>query len=151
MDYYGPITSKWLSCICLVGLGQSQYGRCRRNLAPKFHHIHAPTCLSFHVDYSFSRCCSRRNKMYCRTFAVRGRARAFAASRRQAFSLFRRQFSVKAIYSSSPATLHYYCPRRSSALFDCKENDGRQDDISDEAVTVEKDGLVYPAVNAPSG
>ncbi|KAJ4311706.1 hypothetical protein N0V84_010303 [Fusarium piperis] len=62
-------------------------------------------------------------------------------------SLIRRQFSAKAIYSSFPATLHYYSPRPTSSLFDYKENDERPHDLSDEGVTVEPSGLVYPAFN----
>lgn len=65
--------------------------------------------------------------------------------------LLRRQFSVKAIYSSFPATLHYYCPRRTSSLFDHRENDSRPDDIYNEGVTIQKNGLVYPAVDVKSG
>ncbi|KAK4152363.1 hypothetical protein C8A00DRAFT_16322 [Chaetomidium leptoderma] len=65
--------------------------------------------------------------------------------------LFRRQFSVKAIYSSFPATLLYYSPRQRSSLYDIKESDSRPDDLYDEAIHVEKDGLVYPAVTKNSG
>ncbi|KPM39121.1 hypothetical protein AK830_g7444 [Neonectria ditissima] len=82
--------------------------------------------------------------------------RPFAAMFRRARStvlqtrpqlLLRRQFSAKAIYSSFPATLHYYSPRPTSSLFDYKENDERPHDLSDEGVTVEPSGLVYPAFN----
>lgn len=53
--------------------------------------------------------------------------------------------------SSCSATLSYYCPRRSSNLFDLKESDSRPHEIYDEAVIVEKNGLLYPAVDAASG
>ncbi|KPM45860.1 hypothetical protein AK830_g590 [Neonectria ditissima] len=66
-------------------------------------------------------------------------------------SLLRRRFSVKAIYSSFPATLHYYSPRARSNLFDRGEIDSRLDYLIDDAVMVEKNGLVYPAVDAASG
>ncbi|PNY27842.1 Uncharacterized protein TCAP_02241 [Tolypocladium capitatum] len=79
-----------------------------------------------------------------------GRVPSFAHSLRQPYSLLRRQFSVKAIYSSFPGTLHYYCPRRTSALFNHEENDSRPDHVHDEGVTVQKNGLVYPAVNGTS-
>jgi hypothetical protein len=36
-------------------------------------------------------------------------------------------------------------------LFDHKESDDRLNDLYDEGVTVEKNGLVYPAVDARSG
>ncbi|KAL7965639.1 hypothetical protein HDV63DRAFT_211499 [Trichoderma sp. SZMC 28014] len=52
--------------------------------------------------------------------------------------------------SSCSATLSYYCPRRSSNLFDLKESDSRPHEIYDEAVIVEKNGLLYPAVDAAS-
>ena len=84
-------------------------------------------------------------------FAVLRRISPFVASRRQASSFSRQRFSAKAIYSLFPATLYCYCPTRSSTLFDHKENDSRPDDIYDESVIVEKNGLVYPAVNAASG
>ena len=63
----------------------------------------------------------------------------------------RRQFSAKAIYSSFPATLLYYSPRQRSSLYDHSESDSRPDDLYDEGVVVEKNGLVYPAVNKKSG
>ncbi|KAI2611996.1 hypothetical protein GGR54DRAFT_616801 [Hypoxylon sp. NC1633] len=88
--------------------------------------------------------------MKYRHLAIFGCFRSPVHSRRQPSSLSRRQFSVKAIYSSFPATLHYYCPRDTSMLFDHKENDDRPDDLYDEAVTVEKNGLVYPSVNPKS-
>ncbi|RSM15798.1 hypothetical protein CDV31_004740 [Fusarium ambrosium] len=84
-------------------------------------------------------------------FAIIGRLRSSVFSHRQPhFSLGRRQFSAKAIYSSFPATLYYYSPRPTSSLFDHKEIKDRPDDLYDEGVTVEKDGLVYPAVDARS-
>ncbi|KAJ0160969.1 hypothetical protein CTA2_7000 [Colletotrichum tanaceti] len=61
-----------------------------------------------------------------------------------------RRFSAKAIYSSFPATLHYYSPRRTSTLFDHSENDTRPYDLFDEGVNVDKSGLVYPAVTTNS-
>ncbi|KFG79616.1 hypothetical protein MANI_029727 [Metarhizium anisopliae] len=79
-----------------------------------------------------------------------GRVFSFSNLRRQPYMLLRRQFSVKAIYSSFPATLHYYCPRRTSSLFDHQETESRSDDIYDEGVAIHKNGLVYPAVNASS-
>lgn len=79
------------------------------------------------------------------------RFHASVFSRLQPQPLFRRQFSVKAIHSSFPATLHYYCPRGTSMLFDHKEIDHRPDDLYDEGVTVEENGLIYPAVGARSG
>lgn len=80
-----------------------------------------------------------------------GRVFSLSNLRRQPYMLLRRQFSVKAIYSSFPATLHYYCPRRTSSLFDHQETEGRPDDIYDEGVTIHKNGLVYPAVDVSSG
>lgn len=65
--------------------------------------------------------------------------------------LSRRLFSVKAVHSSFPATLHYYCPRRSSSLFDHRENDDRPDDLHEEGVILGKHGLVYPGVKGTSG
>lgn len=64
----------------------------------------------------------------------------------------RRQFSVKAIYTSFPATLHYYKPRLVSGLFRYPD-DGKipEDRLHDEAVIVHKDGLVYPGVNKTTG
>ncbi|EXV00475.1 hypothetical protein X797_006537 [Metarhizium robertsii] len=79
-----------------------------------------------------------------------GRVFSFSNLRRQPYMLLRRQFSVKAIYSSFPATLHYYCPRRTSSLFDHQETESRPDDIYDEGVTIHKNGLVYPAVDVSS-
>ncbi|UNI13306.1 hypothetical protein JDV02_000063 [Purpureocillium takamizusanense] len=79
-----------------------------------------------------------------------GRVYGFARSLRQPHTLLRRQYSVKAIYSSFPATLHYYCPRRTSALFNHQEIDSRPDDMYDEGVIVQSDGLVYPAVSKTS-
>ncbi|RXG48516.1 hypothetical protein VDGE_10141 [Verticillium dahliae] len=82
--------------------------------------------------------------------------RPFAAISRRARStvlqtrpqvVIRRQLSAKAIYSSFPATLHYYAPKPVSSLFDSKEKDERPHDISAEGVTVEPSGLVYPAFN----
>ncbi|KAH6640659.1 hypothetical protein F5144DRAFT_561218 [Chaetomium tenue] len=61
-----------------------------------------------------------------------------------------RHFSVKAIYSSFPATLHYYSPQKKVVLFDHKGSDNRSQELFEEAVTVAKDGLVYPTVNAAS-
>lgn len=61
-----------------------------------------------------------------------------------------RHFSVKAIYSSFPATLHYYSPRHKSALFDHKGYGNRSRELFEEAVTVAEDGFVYPSVNAAS-
>lgn len=84
-------------------------------------------------------------------FAIIGRLRTFTFSHQQPHLLLRRQFSARAIYSSFPATLYYYSPRSTSALFDLKERDDRPNDLYDEGVTVEKDGLIYPAVDARSG
>ncbi|KAF9876296.1 hypothetical protein CkaCkLH20_06239 [Colletotrichum karsti] len=58
--------------------------------------------------------------------------------------------AIEAIYSSFPATLHYYSPHLNSSLFDNEENDKRPDDIYDEAVIVDKDGTVFPAVSKTS-
>jgi hypothetical protein len=69
---------------------------------------------------------------------------------RRSAGSFSRHFSVRAIYSSFPATLHYYSPRHKSALFDHKGYDNRSQELFEEAVTVAKDGLVYPTVNAAS-
>lgn len=80
-----------------------------------------------------------------------GRVYSRAGAFQQPLSFLRRHYSVKAIYSSFPATLHYYSPRRPSTLFDHKEIDSRPDDLHDESVSVEKDGLVYPTVNATTG
>lgn len=63
----------------------------------------------------------------------------------------KRQFSVKAVYSSFPATLTYYRPKQLSSLFDHAENDSRPDDPYDEGVVIASDGLVYPGVNKTSG
>ncbi len=60
--------------------------------------------------------------------------------------LQRRTFSVKAIYSSFPASLAYYSPRHRSSLFDHKENESRPDDLYDESIAIAQDGLVYPSV-----
>ncbi|KAK1766564.1 hypothetical protein QBC33DRAFT_104820 [Phialemonium atrogriseum] len=70
----------------------------------------------------------------------------FRARRLPPSSPFRRQFSTKAIYSSFPATLHYYSPQRSSSLYERKESGSPPEDIFDEGVTL-KHGLVYPAVD----
>jgi hypothetical protein len=89
--------------------------------------------------------------MNCRTPTIAGRLfRAFQV-RQQLHSAPRRQFSVKAIYTSFPATLHYYSHRRKSGLFDHKEMDNRPHDIYDDGVVVAKDGLVYPSVDINSG
>ncbi|KND87317.1 hypothetical protein TOPH_08074 [Tolypocladium ophioglossoides CBS 100239] len=82
--------------------------------------------------------------------AMTGRFCCSILSHRQPHLFPRRQFSTKAIYSSFPATLHYYSPRATSTLFDHNENNGRPNTIRDEAVTVEKDGLVYPVVYSKS-
>jgi len=58
-----------------------------------------------------------------------------------------RRFSVKAIYSTFPATLFYYSPRPGSRLFDHKENDSRPDDLFDEGVIVDQNGIVYPGAD----
>lgn len=89
--------------------------------------------------------------MNCRTPTVIGRLSRPFLVRQQLHPPPRRQFSVKAIYTSFPATLHYYSPRRKSALFDHKENDDRPHDLYDEGVVVAKDGLVYPGVDIKSG
>ncbi|KAM4067047.1 hypothetical protein HRG_012192 [Hirsutella rhossiliensis] len=47
-------------------------------------------------------------------------------------------------------TLHYYCPRRSPALFDRRENDRRPEGIYDDGVEISDHGLVYPSVNKAS-
>jgi len=64
--------------------------------------------------------------------------------------LQRRVFSVKAIYSSFPASLVYYSPRHRSSLFDHKEHESRPDDLYEEGVLIAQDGLVYPSVR-PGG
>ena len=60
--------------------------------------------------------------------------------------LSRRTFSVKAIYSSFPASLAYYSPQHKSRLFDHNENDNRPNGLYDQGVVVARDGLVYPSV-----
>ncbi|CCE32962.1 uncharacterized protein CPUR_06884 [Claviceps purpurea 20.1] len=77
-----------------------------------------------------------------------GRFPSFSHSIRLPHSFLRRQFSVKAIYSSFPATLHYCSPSRTSALFNIEEKDSRPEDSVAEGVTIDKDGLVYPAIKA---
>ncbi|KJR80321.1 uncharacterized protein SPSK_10664 [Sporothrix schenckii 1099-18] len=57
-----------------------------------------------------------------------------------------RPFTVKAIYSSCPASLAYDRPRCRPSLFDHKENESRPHDLYDEGVIVADDGLVYPGV-----
>jgi len=56
----------------------------------------------------------------------------------------RRYFSVKAIYSTFPATLHYYSPRPGSRLYDHREYNSDPDNLHDEGVIVDEDGRVYP-------
>ncbi|KAG6106878.1 hypothetical protein E4U31_000515 [Claviceps sp. LM219 group G6] len=73
-----------------------------------------------------------------------GRFAGFSQSLRLPHSFFRRQFSVRAIYSSFPATLHYSSPSRNSALYDYEEAESRLDGSLGEAVKIHKDGLVYP-------
>ncbi|KAG6236962.1 hypothetical protein E4U23_000146 [Claviceps purpurea] len=77
-----------------------------------------------------------------------GRFPSFSHSIRLPHSFLRRQFSVKAIYSSFPASLHYCSPSRTSALFNIEEKDSRPEDSVAEGVTIDKDGLVYPAIKA---
>ncbi|KAG9254763.1 uncharacterized protein F5Z01DRAFT_654781 [Emericellopsis atlantica] len=64
--------------------------------------------------------------------------------------LSRRLFSVKAIYSSFPTTLHYYSPRYSSSLLNHREIDDRPDGLYEEGVIVGQHGLVYPGVTGTS-
>ncbi|KAI0008836.1 hypothetical protein F4779DRAFT_418088 [Xylariaceae sp. FL0662B] len=61
--------------------------------------------------------------------------------------LFRRAFSVKAVYSSFPCTLFHYSSRQHSNLYDHKEANSRPDDLFSEGVIVDEKGLVYPSVN----
>lgn len=61
------------------------------------------------------------------------------------FSSPRRYVSMRAIYSSFPATLFYYSPRQNSSLYDQKDIENRPDSPIQEAVVVESDSLVYPA------
>ncbi|RWA03545.1 hypothetical protein EKO27_g11559 [Xylaria grammica] len=62
----------------------------------------------------------------------------FAPSR-----ILRRGFSIKAIYSSFPATLSYYSPRQKVCLYDEREADNRPDNVYYDRVTLEN-GLVFP-------
>ncbi|KAG6216906.1 hypothetical protein E4U34_004842 [Claviceps purpurea] len=73
-----------------------------------------------------------------------GRFAGFSQSLRLPHSIFRRHFSVRAIYSSFPATLHYSSPSRTSAMYDYEEADSRLDGSLGEAVKIHEDGLVYP-------
>lgn len=58
----------------------------------------------------------------------------------------RRNLSVRAIYSSFPASLLRYSSRPKSSLFDVKDLELRVDDSPEDAVRVSGDGLVYPGV-----
>ena len=62
-----------------------------------------------------------------------------------------RYFSAKGVHSIFPATLVHYCPRKRVRLYDHAESDDRPDDLLDESVIVEKDGLVYPKPNTRDG
>lgn len=50
----------------------------------------------------------------------------------------RRPFSVKAIYTSFPASLIYYSPQQKLNLFDHKEDESRPNDLFEDGVTVAK-------------
>lgn len=89
--------------------------------------------------------CTLDNSM----FRLAGRLR-LASVNRGAGLPPKRQFSVRAVYSSFPATLTYYRPKQLSSLFDHAENDSRPDDPYDEGVVIASDGLVYPGVNKTS-
>ncbi|KAI0803775.1 hypothetical protein GGR55DRAFT_682188 [Xylaria sp. FL0064] len=56
-----------------------------------------------------------------------------------------RRFSVKAIYSSFPATLMYYSPRQKVGLYDKREADNRPHDNYGDGVMLDN-GLVFPRV-----
>ncbi|KAI0520973.1 hypothetical protein F5B22DRAFT_644216 [Xylaria bambusicola] len=60
-----------------------------------------------------------------------------------------RAFSVKAIYSSFPATLLHYSPRNKIDLYDEQEANNQPDDTFDNKVVL-KDGLVYPSASLDS-
>ncbi|KZZ89737.1 hypothetical protein AAL_07630 [Moelleriella libera RCEF 2490] len=62
----------------------------------------------------------------------------------------RRYLSVEAIHSVIPTSLTYNSPRPRSGLFD-HENASRPDDVYDEGVAVEKNGLVYPDIHKHCG
>ncbi|TGJ85892.1 hypothetical protein E0Z10_g2881 [Xylaria hypoxylon] len=70
---------------------------------------------------------------------------------RQLFAsrMFRRRFSVKATYSSCPATLLHYSPHQKLGLYNEKEADNRPDDIYNDRVSL-KDGLVLPSISQNS-
>ncbi|KAL1859001.1 hypothetical protein VTK73DRAFT_7713 [Phialemonium thermophilum] len=61
--------------------------------------------------------------------------------------LQKRFSSVKAIYSSFPASLTYYSPQRKLVLFDHKQDPRRLDDPHERGVMVAGDGLVYPGLD----
>ncbi|KAK5635722.1 hypothetical protein RRF57_011434 [Xylaria bambusicola] len=61
----------------------------------------------------------------------------------------RRAFSVKAIYSSFPATLLHYSPRNKVDLYDEQEASNRPDDHFDNRVSL-NNGLVYPSASSDS-
>ncbi|KAI1351130.1 hypothetical protein F5Y01DRAFT_134331 [Xylaria sp. FL0043] len=60
--------------------------------------------------------------------------------------VLRRRFSVKAIYSSFPATLMYYCFRPKVSLYDVEEAERRLYDNYSDGVTIDN-GLVFPRVS----
>ncbi|KAI1275388.1 hypothetical protein F5Y07DRAFT_400387 [Xylaria sp. FL0933] len=59
--------------------------------------------------------------------------------------ILHRGFSVKAIYSSFPATLMYYSPRQKVGLYDEREADNRPHDNYGDGVMLDN-GLVFPRV-----
>ncbi|KAI0856848.1 hypothetical protein F4860DRAFT_491446 [Xylaria cubensis] len=58
----------------------------------------------------------------------------------------RREFSVKAIYSTFPATLLFYSARQKPNLYEEREDHDRPDDLYEDRVNLGSNGLVYPGV-----
>jgi hypothetical protein len=77
-----------------------------------------------------------------RAFYRLGAAKSIGRVHRQQ----QRSFFAKAIYSSFPASLAYYSPRRRSSLFDHREDASRPNDLYQEGLIISKDGLVHPGV-----
>ncbi|TRX89862.1 hypothetical protein FHL15_009295 [Xylaria flabelliformis] len=58
----------------------------------------------------------------------------------------RREFSVKAIYSTFPATLLFYSARQKPSLYEEREGRDRPNDLYEDRVNLGRNGLVYPGV-----